>query len=66
MAARELETRVSELKQENERLRTENDWLKRLISGRPENIGLSTHHPYIAPEPDALHARNIFRSVERG
>lgn len=66
MAARELETRVSELKQENERLRTENDWLKRLISGRPENIGLSTHHTYIAPEPDALHARNIFRSVERG
>ena len=38
MSARELEKQVNELKQENERLRSENDWLRRLIMSRPETL----------------------------
>ncbi|WFC93702.1 hypothetical protein MBRA1_000324 [Malassezia brasiliensis] len=38
MTARELEAQVGELKQINERLRTENEWLKRLITTRPEGL----------------------------
>ncbi|WFD02802.1 hypothetical protein MOBT1_001487 [Malassezia obtusa] len=38
MSARELESQVNELKQANERLRTENEWLKRLITARPEGL----------------------------
>lgn len=38
MTARELEAQVGELKQINERLRTENEWLKRLITARPEGL----------------------------
>ncbi|WFD35994.1 hypothetical protein MCUN1_002865 [Malassezia cuniculi] len=69
LAARELETRVAELKQENERLRTENEWLKRLISGRHDSISL--HHPpppapYLPHEQDTLNARHIFGGPAEG
>ncbi|WFD31303.1 hypothetical protein MSPP1_002337 [Malassezia sp. CBS 17886] len=37
-SARDLEARVQELKQQNDRLRTENDWLRRLVTTRPEGL----------------------------
>ena len=72
MSARELESQVNELKQDNERLRTENEWLKRLITARPEGLssllGASVQpQPYpvssgqglegIAPQPGAFFAK---------
>ncbi|WFD42573.1 hypothetical protein MPSI1_001219 [Malassezia psittaci] len=57
MTARELETQVSELKQSNERLRTENEWLKRLITARPEGLsavlGAAMPPSYIANPANA-------------
>lgn len=64
LAARELETRVNELKQDNERLRTENEWLKRLISGRNENISLPLTAAYIPPDLEVLQARHMFGHSE--
>lgn len=64
LAARELETRVNELKQDNDRLRTENEWLKRLISGRHENISVPSPAAYLPPDLEVLQTRHLFGHSE--